>query len=312
MVCMALLVPILILEILVPRMPRALAKGPSEHSVNEEASWQKGLTTAVLLAIGLSPAVVMYFAGVLRGEFLLAMLLMHWLVMLVLPAAYLTGRHCVAAMRGQSVDPWGFYGQVFDAEMSGLLKRLLWGTLFGVCAVVVGLPTFALATCRVSRPFLDVPFCVRSMESHMRDYGVTGLTLPPQIAIGAYFCLVNPVFEELFWRVFLHRELGSVALPPPGGYDERQPDRLVSPAGKWLISALYASYHIFPIAALTGFASRSYVYAAGGFASLVALGRMLTVLRETPGFGVAAAVVAHVGVDIVVVLFLGLFVLDVI
>jgi len=41
---------------------------------------------------------------------------------------------------------------------------------------------------------------------------------PILVCIGVYFCLVNPVLEEWFWRLFLYRELGGALFlqrPPP-------------------------------------------------------------------------------------------------
>ncbi|EEQ97923.1 hypothetical protein Pmar_PMAR025547 [Perkinsus marinus ATCC 50983] len=37
--------------------------------------------------------------------------------------------------------------------------------------------------------------------------------MPVLIVLGIYFALVNPLLEEFFWRVFLHRELGQSFFP---------------------------------------------------------------------------------------------------
>lgn len=102
---------------------------------------------------------------------------------------------------------------------------------------------------------------------------------PADIAVILWLSLLNPMMEEFFWRLFLFELLRN---PEAGG----ECRRWWGPA--WLVSGLYASYHVPIVASILP----AYL-AALAFFALTAAGLALQLLAERRGvvmaFGVHAA-----------------------
>ena len=162
----------------------------------------------------------------------------------------------------------------------------------------------------------------RTVES-ARDIGLraNGGT----IVLGVYFTIVNAGLEELFWRVFLHRELadlscGAVCCAAPRApttwvnedtstlaerpahtnldsedtstLDERRQKMLNGEHPKMLVSTYYALYHV--VIFLFFVPWYLAIFATG---SLVIFGRLMVYVRENDRFGLVTAFGFHAGLD---------------
>jgi membrane protease YdiL (CAAX protease family) len=83
---------------------------------------------------------------------------------------------------------------------------------------------------------------------------------------------VNPLLEEVFWRLYLYK-----LLPKTEGW-------------KWGVSAMYAAYHVIVVLRFS-YVSQALLSGLG----LCLLGRVLVLVRETSGL--LAACLLHSGLD---------------
>lgn len=257
-----------------------------------------------LVFIGLSPLLCMLVLIEVFHDTLLAMLFMHWGCMLLLPVIHLI---CFAKDGSLNV----YKTMLLDEFKTGPGMRFLLGGIVGTGILIIGLTGAALMSCRL----LKWPLCIGSLDEHSRFYGL-GYSLPFLISTSVYFCLVNPTFEELFWRVFLHREMGKDLFPypdaklPDSGDAEQEPPaaQLCSETGRWMVSFFYAAYHVVPVRFLVA-ASRAWwvgvLFVLGTLAVMSVLGRALVWARESPSLGVLGAWAIHVMVDVAVCLLFG-------
>jgi len=294
--------------------------GPlGQHSdvVQNRPLWRK----VALVLIGVSPLIVMLALGETFRNVLIAMLAMHWGCMLLLPVLYYVIRsHEDPVSRSAALT---FYSQFVAEQREDCCRKLLRGFVLGIPLFLGPVLGYYCMRCETFDWFL----CVRSFEKPLGAYGLKSYSMNFKLLIiGLYFACVNPIFEELFWRVFLHRELAlqelgadldhrndeASALLADHSVGERHEEKEeVSPFAelcrprvhltfysevcRWLVCALYASYHIWPISIIFG--ALWWLYAVGGFCGLTILGRGFLLLRETPQFGLPATLVAHALVD---------------
>lgn len=301
---------------------------------------------AALVVIGLSPLFLCLSVGNFDRNVLLVMILMHTGCMALEPACYYLGREC--SELGSSREAVVFYNFVWRQHKAGACWKALRG-------FVLGLPIFLVLTigyfffrCRTARWLL----CINSFERPLEEQGFRHHSMAFRIIASLYFTFVNPFYEEFFWRVFLHRELGLAAgmpvlhdrpEPSSGGIasEEEEPkedvleveereavamasgaygllqedkggererwrdlssrlsDMLPLTGGRWWVRwsvcLMYASYHMWPISVI--FQRMRWLYAGGGFCFLALLGRFFLLLRESPHFGLPAAIMVHICVD---------------
>jgi len=258
-----------------------------------------------LLFVGLAPLICMIIFIEVCFDTLLAMLFMHWGCMLFLPIVYLTFFH--PDDKPLSAQLKVYMGMLVEEFKTGPSMRLFLGCLLGIFMLIIGLAFVALMSCRLFR----WPLCIGNLTRHSRLYGL-GYSLPFLISTSVYFSLINPTFEELFWRVFLHREIGKVVCPANlpdlkdlDSEEEPQPHQLCNECGRWLVSVLYASYHVVPVRFLVA-TSRAWwigvLFGVGTVLCMSVLGRILVWARESPSLGIIGAWAIHVWVDIAVCL----------
>jgi len=213
----------------------------------------------------------------------------------------------VHACQGRGYAALCFYSDTFrELQVDGEAKTLR-GSVLGIPVLIIFVVAYVCFRCK-TYPWA---LCVKSFTGPMEEYGFEPHSMPFRVLTAAYFTFWNPVVEEFFWRVFLHHELGE-ALGCDVAKEERlQPDEAGpwrslldgavhaapgrAPHLRWGVSAMYASYHLWPIKVVLQ--QVWWAYAAMGFASLLCLGRFFLLLREHPRFGLPAAYVLHVWVD---------------
>ncbi|KFH00558.1 CAAX protease self-immunity protein [Toxoplasma gondii VAND] len=162
------------------------------------------LSIPVLLVVGFAPVFCMILFIVGLHSVLLAMVMMHWLCMLLVPLLYIYFversfeyyRHVWKIQRCRFRYQWPWAAASCITALGGVYAAY-------VCAKAVGGSWFAGvvegARFNCLSEGLDIPF-------------------PLLLVGGVYFFVVNPVVEEWFWRVFLYREFGgAVFVSAPDG-----------------------------------------------------------------------------------------------
>lgn len=279
------------------------------------SSWARKV---MLSLIGLGPLFTCVSIGRSLENVIAAMVTMHWGAMVLVPSLYCAVQYYLGYGAAMEL----FYLGLFDGAMKHSLWKCLRGTVLGVSVFWGTCGGFYLASCKTFRWTL----CAHSVRRPLEDYGFLDHSVWFQLLAAMYFTFANPAFEEFFWRVFLHRELGlaigankqvpAAAVDPDslleGGEEAKKPwTSLVQEAietiptsaeqlhtgcsVRWGVSILYASYHAWPIMVL--FHKTWWAYAPLGFCFLVALGRFFVMLRENPHFGLPAAYATHAWID---------------
>uniref|UniRef100_A0A7S2ISH8 Uncharacterized protein n=1 Tax=Zooxanthella nutricula TaxID=1333877 RepID=A0A7S2ISH8_9DINO len=258
-----------------------------------------------LVLIGFGPLANCVVLGEGSHSVLVAMVSMHWGAMLVPPMLFYLVRSC----QGHGYAALRLYTQACSEVRADAVAKALRGTALGVPTFLLFGVGYLSMRCRT----LVWPLCIVNFQDPLEDYGFEVHAMLFRVFAGVYFTFWNPVIEELFWRVFLHRELGDAL-----GIDEKEEAALISRDDatapwrsllrgalgalpgrgvplRWGVSALYASYHVWPITIV--FVRVTWMYAVGGFLFLMTLGRFFVLLREHRSFGLMAAYVLHVWVD---------------
>mmetsp|Transcript_25996 Transcript_25996/g.60088 ORF Transcript_25996/g.60088 Transcript_25996/m.60088 type:complete len:370 (+) Transcript_25996:80-1189(+) len=281
------------------------------------------LTLLLLLGIGVSPLACCVLIGGSLDSVLAAMFTMHWMFMLLLPLLYYVFLAHVLGGAQALTPTAAFYKALLREERKDLLLRCGRGTLLGLPACVGLVAMYGIGRCRT----LQWALCVEDLRVPMEDYGFAKHSMTFRVMGALYFSLWNPLIEEFFWRVFLYRELtlsldgclpGQILNSPRDRHQPEEPWRqlcedlfglAVAPMNSFtqlkadcaanlhrsLVCALYATYHMWPISVLFG--SLWWIYGIGGYLFLFCLGRFFLLLRESPGFGIAAAYSVHLWVD---------------
>ena len=134
------------------------------------------------------------------------------------------------------------------------------------------------------------------------------------VFMGVWFCTVNPLVEELFWRGYIHAELGKqlgsneeeVSSADDDDEDEASPRRrrrgLLDAAGQTEASRLLAAVYFGSFHGVVGYVVAGVLPALVVFAALVFAGRCWTWLGERHPFGFPFLVASHAGCDVWVVL----------
>ena len=191
---------------------------------------------------------------------------------------------------------------------------------------VVGFGGFAVYLAVVQRE-LDDRGITKEIKDGTRDVGLfrgTPLRDGALLFLGVWFCTVNPVLEELFWRGYCYAEVGRTlnGRPPdahgadlslnsdPSDDDELKPRSRESrtrrallngheqtAASRWLTSCYFGSFHGVVVRCFVGWELSLFVFAALATAS-----RVWIWLGERAPFGFPFVVAFHAGADVAVVL----------
>lgn len=167
--------------------------------------------------------------------------------------------------------------------------------------------------------------CIGSVDDNIADYGFHNAPFGLIVAALIYFPLVNPLIEEMFWRVFMMKMSGcftpEAVIPDSLPIDE-EVGLMVSttqnvgggtvsnnisnslPLGlKLLMSGLYASYHTVVVGVFLG----GVWYGVLAFFAITGLGMVfLYIFSFYPlDEGFYPAVFLHMGIDVGIVIALG-------
>lgn len=152
-----------------------------------------------LTLIAVSPFLAMIlFVAYLKNVWA-AMIVMHWICMVAVPTVYI---HF-------SVDGWSYYKHVCRSQgpRGGRWKRQApWALLGFVVGTVV-----VYGGARIIYLVLKIRWDIDLQEDIRLRALAHGMDVSfwPCLLFGIYFLVINPIIEELFWRVFLYRELGA-------------------------------------------------------------------------------------------------------
>lgn len=265
--------------------------------------------------IGLIPGLFVWTALFAQESLPLALIYFEGICLLLLPSLLLAKRQwLVSSQRNFS---W-YYLRVADL-LSNWRAQVKIAVVLSILTIVVLVAGWFL----IARNNLGM-FGVRIPPDAIEKM-VKTMPLPQTIFGSIWFSIVNPILEELFWRVFLADELDEPcscmgdskardAIPPPPdrpsielsfvvGPDQRQ-DQDCShsqhagrsfaaiEASRWLISSYYAAYHVIVVI--------RFFPAFMGLTTLIFLtivGRILLHVRDMPRFGMCTSIIVHAGLD---------------
>lgn len=284
-------------------MPSArVRKVDSKMFLKEEFS--EGVLDVIVQLNALLPCVVVYWT--------LAVVESAWLAVAMYEAVCLVGLPLLTlSLRSREVS------RITVTRMRPLIHSLIKPQNLPRCALVTtgslcffGLGGFAayLAACQHEFDKLGIPAAIREHS------GETGLKVgsPASAAalatLGVWFCTVNPVLEELYWRGYCYAEVGRIlaklGIRPSPDASPKNEMRLSllqsteqSALSRWLVSAYFASFHAVVIAIFVNWWA-----AVAAFMVLAITSRIWIYLGERPPFGFPFVVAFHAGTDVAVVL----------
>ena len=162
--------------------------------------------------------------------------------------------------------------------------------------------------------------CIGGVNDNIAEYGFRDAPMALIVACAIYFPVVNRIIEEMFWRVFMHREvqidhqhtqssdieqlsiLETEEQIPHLGTAECH-DESITIGMRIVFAMLFASYHTIVIGVFLG----GIKYAIVSFFLIAILGMILEdiLIRGNPTQGFNRALFLHIGIDIGVVVSLG-------
>jgi hypothetical protein len=266
-----------------------------------------------IIFVGLLPAVVVALSMFVGHNIFIAMFVMHWSSMIPVPLALTYFIHGKAEIR------WYIEyvkQQKFLSDWRICLMLLTVGTLVPVLGYMAD-------SCKTAQWH----FCVGAVDDNLAQYGFKDAPKALIIACAVYFPIVNPIIEELFWRVYMDREYTfsaclatregaedeSLHLMENGASMDNNSDTILPTKStksneiplyvKLIFSSLYSSYHTMVVGVFLG----GVQYGILAFFGIGALGLLFqyifSVSDNRSGFG--RAVCFHVGIDAGVVIALG-------
>ena len=253
---------------------------------------------------GLLPAAIVAVSMFAAHNVFVAMFLMHWIAMLpiILAVTYWTkGRDGLSWYREYLSQ------QEFMPTMWTCVGLFVSGAGIVVASYIVG-------SCRTAQWGL----CVGKVNENIAEYGFRDAPLALVIICALYFPIINPIIEELYWRVFMDREytLGEESIQ--GQQKPEEVATLVEASSlspklatvaqvpffyRLLFSSLYASYHTMVVGVFLG----GVLFGILAFFALTSLGLIFQFIfnSSSPRQGYIRAVFLHIGVDLGVVIALG-------
>jgi len=166
--------------------------------IADQPAWRQ----AFLIFIGLSPLILCFCVGEYYENVVVVMVLMHNGCMILLPSLYYAFRsYAEPASREVTSE---FYSKFWQRQIREAVFKVLRGIYFGFPVFFLLLSGYFAFNCRTSKWFL----CVHRFEKGLEEHGLKHHSLAFRCIGLLYFTFINPLYEEFFWRVFLHRELG--------------------------------------------------------------------------------------------------------
>jgi hypothetical protein len=259
--------------------------------------------------IGLLPLATVAISLFLLRNMFVAMLMMHFLGMIVPAALFAVWRDGAAGLR--------WYALYLRQQSLGRFGIGPLAFFLGGSSVSIGL--YVLSSCKTR----SWSACIGGVNNNIAQFGFQEAPVPLAIACGIYFSVVNPTIEELFWRVFMLKETAAGKDTGNVAVSQSEVDLLISPSMEagipvessvatqsnpswtmriWL-SSLYASYHTLVAGAFLG----GVVYGFLSFFVLMVLGIVLIQIFIHSGSsnGFYRAVFLHAGIDLGVAIALG-------
>ncbi|KAJ8606099.1 hypothetical protein CTAYLR_010560 [Chrysophaeum taylorii] len=273
---------------------------PPRSSRRDECVWQRTLDVVVHLN-ALLPCAVVYWTLAVAESAWLAVVLYESICLVGVPMLTLAARgHAKSAVL---------------VRLRPLVHSLVRPQEWRRCALVTtgslcvfGFGGFATYLAACQREF-DQTGVSAAIRYHSDETGL-GVGSPAKLValvlLGVWFCTVNPVLEELFWRGYVYAELGRMFKPRAEPFSEEKrdygssallPTTDQSMLSRWLTSAYFASFHAVVVAVFV-----NWIAAAVTFAFLAITSRIWIWLAERPPFGFPFVVAFHAGADVAVVL----------
>jgi len=297
------------------------------------AAWRARCLDALVHLNGLLPCFVVYFALATVGSAYLAVFLYEALCLVGFPLFTLW-------LRGfDSTDALATRANVRPLVLSLLRPnetrkcQLVW---FGASAVV-GFGGFAAYLAVVQREFEHLGVTA-AIKNGIHDEGLITGTVAEDVALlllYCWFCAVNPVLEEIFWRGYMYVELGRMAdrgkrprlelalpsrssSPASALVADREPEAktrhrdfstgnhrwtLLPSRGqtggtRWLLSAYFGSFHGVVVYVFV----RNVWAGLAVFCMLALASRCWIWLGERKPFGFSFITAFHAGADVTIIL----------
>jgi len=258
------------------------------------------------IGVGILPAIVVGISMFVAHNVFIAMFVMHWTVMVLVPICI------VLYTQGKAGLSWYKEYLRQQAPLSDLrisLGLFVFGTL-------VAFGSYALNSCQT----IDWDLCIGSVNSNIANYGFQNSPNWLIILCAAYFPIVNPLIEELFWRVFMDHEYTlteepalieeeSMILAATESGNPKSPAIISTRTSevplkiRVLFSCLYASYHTMVVGVFLG----GVQFGILAFFLLTGLGLIFHYIFSVsePQYAYVRAVALHSGIDLGVVIALG-------
>ena len=261
-----------------------------------------------LTVIGFLPLLTVSICIFVGRNLFIAMFVMHWVAMIIPILLY------TAVMERQAGLKW--YASFLLSQT--LFRHFGWYLLLFLLGALATISGYILLSCRLTQ--WDG---IGTVDSHIAEYGFQDAPGALLIACAIYFPTVNPIVEEIFWRVFMLREIGRPTFQAFSELSGEEGELLTNESGSeafqhqgydqrtWIVpwymriyaSALYASYHTLIVGLFFG----GVLYGTLSFFCLTGLGLLLghLFLRSSDDQGFYRTVFLHAGIDAGVVISLG-------
>ena len=264
-----------------------------------------------IAAAGLLPATIVAISMFAIHNLFVAMFLMHWFAMVPIIVLF-------SYLSKHKEDMWWYVRYLAMQEVKSIIV-----SFFGLFTLgcVVPVLSYMAASCRTA----EWGLCIGPVTDNIAEFGFKEAPTWLIVACAIYFPVVNPLIEEMFWRVCMNHESRfaseedsreeSATLIEEGVLSRSSdPDSIVGVPKEinlhvacWplriLFSVLYASYHTMVVGVFLG----GVRFGILAFFLLTALGlifqEIFAINTSTQGF--YKAVFFHIGVDLGVVIALG-------
>ena len=259
-----------------------------------------------IIILGLLPAAVVALSMFVGHNIFVAMFVMHWTAMAFVPVVFLYFLH------GKSEIRW-YMDYIQQQELLPDWRICILLLLLGVLVTVLG---YMADSCRT----LSWHFCVGRVDDNLAKYGFEEASKALIIACAVYFPIVNPIIEELFWRVFMDREYTLQAAKLSDQVIDEEASQLVDNGDlvplikttksqqipisvKLVFSSLYSSYHTMVVGVFLG----GVQYGILAFFCIAGLGLIFQYIFSVsdPKRGFFRDVFLHIGIDAGVIIALG-------
>jgi len=201
-----------------------------------------------LQLLQLSPIAIVSLVLWPSNDAMLTLLCFHVISMVVLPLLY---------CNSYGID----INSLLSNQSRNLKKQVQVGSIMGILGLI------------------GMVVCFQLYVGYFGEQFILGAKIPVQFnwfylnVFFFMFSVINPVVEELFWRILVEHETEKTEL------------------GKWTVAFYYGLYHFFVI----DYVIRDAVLALILTCCVVILGRILSHMKEK--YGLYATIIAHAGVD---------------